>query len=928
MIKQAQVQVFALFYLLCFALPSEAQLYNIEVYSVRDGLGQSQVFDIYQDQRGILWMGTSGGGLSKFNGKKISTIGRAEGLRDPFVKSINELPNGRLFIGGIEGSCIYNGLEFQIIEELEGKEIEFTIKTDSCLYISTPTSLFCFRDGDSPVELLADINIYGICASKNADLLLLTDEGIQELKGKTLNPLDLLLPCSPALANSLLQEEDGSIWVSTYGHGVYHTNEGRFTKHLVGEKSKVVFKTLSFKNGERWFCTLNHGILIESNGSFRQISMLNGLPSNTVLSCTQDDWGNVWLGTSGGGVAKFSGQDFTHIDQERGLPGKQVYSIGVKGSEVFMGVADRGLVTFSEKNQTYQLDTALIGTKVKSLLIDDQNRIWAGTEGKGVRVISADTSFWLTRSSGLSGNWIRAIEQDSKGSIFLATAGGGITKLVKGASKNSFNTRIFNSGIGLAEDRITDLAIDNLNRVWFSTISKGLGVLLPDGTLLGFDKSHGLTSNSLRSLAIDQMNRLWIGTNNNGICSLDLSSDTLKIVAFDTPYALSSPNIYFLQPSGEGELWVGTEKGIDLLKFTEDRQLISSEYFSENDGYEGIEACTNASAMAADGTAWFGTVEGVSKHSSEQRVKETFPPRLSITNANLFYQSLNDIPQHIFMKDWGNVKDTLVFTYEQNHVSFDFIGVHQQFPDDVEYQWYLEGQDPEWSPLNERTTATFSNLSPADYIFHLRACVKGANCTEAVPVVIRILRPFWQKTWFKSGAIGALATLLFLLFYTRIRAVKRKSKEKSERLRLERDVIDLEQKALRLQMNPHFIFNTLNSIQGLIAKKDEKTARLYLSKFSKLMRMVLENSREDLISLGEEFTALKSFLELEQFTQENAFTFRFESDFEVDDYGIPPLLIQPFVENAIIHGVTPQGFGEIVISARIENDLLIVEVTD
>ena len=649
--KQALVQVPTFIFLLCFALYSQAQLYNIEVFSVRDGLGQSQVFDIHQDLRGVLWMGTSGGGLSSFNGKKISTLSTADGLCDPFVKCINELPNGRLFIGGIESSCLYNGLEFNEISELKGLEIEFTVRTDSVLYVSTSSSLFCFRDGNVAEELLSDINIYGICEAHNADLILLTDEGIQELRQRELFNTSLTLPCSPALVNSIVQEKDESIWVSTYGHGVYFTNKGKFIKHKVARKSKVVFKTLSFENGERWFCTLNDGVLIESNGVFRQISMLNGLPSNTVLSCMQDDWGNVWLGTSGGGAAKFSGQDFTHIDQERGLPGKQVYSIGVAEDAVYMGVADRGLVKFTEKDQHFEMDTTLLGSKVKSILIDDQNRIWAGTEGKGVRVIAADTAFWLTRRNGLSGNWIRAIEQDQNGAIFLATAGGGITKLVPGSSENSFNTRIFNSGIGLAEDRITDLAIDHFNRVWFSTVSKGLGVLLADGTLLEFDQSHGLGSSNVRSLAIDDMNRLWIGTNNNGLCSMDLDSDTLKIEPLDAPYALSSPNIYFLQPSSNGQLWVGTEKGIDLLTFTVDRKLLASEYFSENDGYEGIEACTNASAMGKDGTAWFGTVEGVSKHSSEQKVKETFPPKLSIINANLFYQSLKDIPQKIFLKE-------------------------------------------------------------------------------------------------------------------------------------------------------------------------------------------------------------------------------------------------------------------------------------
>lgn len=304
------------------------------------------------------------------------------------------------------------------------------------------------------------------------------------------------------------------------------------------------------------------------------------------------------------------------------------------------------------------------------------------------------------------------------------------------------------------------------------------------------------------------------------------------------------------------------------------------------------------------------------------------PPYLRISNVDLFYESLIDTPQRIFVKDWGAVKDTLVFTYEQNHVGFDFEAIHQQFPDDLRYQWYLEGYEETWSPKRKKTSATYSNLAPGEYLFHLRSCVKDSQCTEIKPIVVRILSPFWQKSWFQWSSASALLLVLGLLFWNRLNAVKKKAREKSERLRLERDLIDLEQKALRLQMNPHFIFNTLNSIQGLIARKDEKTARLYLSKFSRLMRQVLENSREDLISLQEEMNALKHFLELEQFTNDGVFDYTFDLQLDAENTGIPPLLIQPFVENAIIHGVLPQGKGKIIVRAWKDQHGVSIEVVD
>ena len=147
--------------------------------------------------------------------------------------------------------------------------------------------------------------------------------------------------------------------------------------------------------------------------------------------------------------------------------------------------------------------------------------------------------------------------------------------------------------------------------------------------------------------------------------------------------------------------------------------------------------------------------------------------------------------------------------------------------------------------------------------------------------------------------------LIGLFIRLRVNRIRREAAIKTERLEMEKSILQLEQKALQLQMNPHFIFNVLNSIQSLITKKDEKTARYFLAKFSKLMRAILENSRETKITLEQEIETLQNYLGIEQFSRGNAFDFEIEIDprLDVDEIMIPPMLLQPFVENAIIHGV-------------------------
>ena len=119
------------------------------------------------------------------------------------------------------------------------------------------------------------------------------------------------------------------------------------------------------------------------------------------------------------------------------------------------------------------------------------------------------------------------------------------------------------------------------------------------------------------------------------------------------------------------------------------------------------------------------------------------------------------------------------------------------------------------------------------------------------------------------------------------------------------NIIELEQEAHRLQMNPHFIFNSLNSIQGIISTNDVHGAKSYLVKFARLMRIILENAREKFVPLQNEIEMLENYMELERLSKQNKFTFSISvaSNIDTEMIEIPPMMIQPFIENAIIHGI-------------------------
>lgn len=922
-----------LFLFLLTGLLVHGQQYNIQVFSVRDGLSQSQVYDVIQDRNGLIWAGTRGGGISVYDGHRFTHINGNENLNGSYINCLHEDLEGHIWVGTDNSLERYDGTLFTEIDALGSEAINAITTYKGELFIASSIGLFRFEK-DSLVGLkeLEGQDVLALCPS-SIGLIGASENGLFKMQNGQVEWLETPTALHSPLVNVLVQDQEGTIWIGTYGKGVWSYTDGTFARlQLPRDKGRVIFDVLPRQNGELWMGSLDDGIFIRNeNGEIRMLSKDNGLPVNQVRSLCEDDWGNVWIGTSGAGLAKFSGQDFMHWDQSNGLPGPQIYAVTQQGdSIVWLGAGDEGLVQMRlQPSFRIREVPALRGQKVKALFTDHLGRVWAGTEGKGILVLDHSRSFWIKQSDGLGSNWVRAITEDHEHRVYAATAGGGICQLTpENIECSSYRTKVFNTNSGLPENRVNCLQVDAQNRVWFGTVGHGMGVLLEDGTALAFDTQMGLPGNGVRSLALDGYDQLWIGTNANGLARMDLTADTLAISKFEANDELSSNNIYFLLIDHQEHLWVGTERGVDHVKLDVNRHLIDMERYGKDEGYEGIEACTNAAFSSEDGTLWFGTVDGLSKHHPEMRTAVKAAPKIQITNLNLFYKPLRDTPQRIFLDQWGRLKDTLVFTYKQNHVGFDFLGVHQQFPDDVEYQWFLEGEEEGWTPLSTRTSATYSNLTPGSYIFHLKACVKDGPCAEERPIFMKILRPFWMESWFYFSAIGAMTLMIASFFFWRVRVIKRNAKERNERLSLERDVIELEQKALRLQMNPHFIFNTLNSIQGLIARKDEKTSRLYLSKFSRLMRQILEHSREELITLEEECAALQNYLELEQFTHEHMFTFEIKSEVDTSLYMVPPLIIQPFVENAIVHGLLHQGEGRIQITIYPGQGGLFIDIED
>jgi len=294
-------------------------------------------------------------------------------------------------------------------------------------------------------------------------------------------------------------------------------------------------------------------------------------------------------------------------------------------------------------------------------------------------------------------------------------------------------------------------------------------------------------------------------------------------------------------------------------------------------------------------------------------------PIITFQNISIVYESLDTININKYTK-------TLQLKPTKNHISFTYKTVNINNPKNVLYRYKLNGQFSNWTTKN---TVDLAYLNSGNYTFIAQSKV-GKIKSKPIKFIFFIDTPFYQKSWFQWLSITLIVLLLsaIILFY--IKKIKAKNKAKIAKLELKNNLLSLEQKALQLQMNPHFIFNVLNGIKALGNTGKSIELNATISKFATLLRGVLNNSRQEEISLAEEIVGLKNYIELEQQMNSNSFNYHINTslNFHSEEILIPPMLIQPFVENSIKHGFKTKKEGKITLDFFTKNNFLHCSIID
>ncbi|HEX7905458.1 MAG TPA: histidine kinase [Chitinophagaceae bacterium] len=458
---------------------------------------------------------------------------------------------------------------------------------------------------------------------------------------------------------------------------------------------------------------------------------------------------------------------------------------------------------------------------------------------------------------------------------------------------------------------------DSNHNIWFQT-SNGIGVVSAEKkSIFNFNYFRNETNSFpvAASFAEDKKGRVWMASNDGWIgYALSKHPEKGVIQKLNTREKGIDGNIYELTTDKQGQVWGYTLR--ELIKI--DTGTLSFTTYSFQYGVD--EADFFHFSFLPSGEIVFGGRNDIiiANPAELKRNKEIPVPYLeSVEVLNQPY-------------DFARNRSALNLGHKQNFFSIGFSALAFTMGKNVKFRYRLKGFD-DWSEVMGRRFANYTNVPGGDYVFQLQAANnEGAWNPNTLEMPVHIRTAFWLTWWFRIAIVMLLAAALYSLYRYRLRLVKKKQQLKGE---YEKKLANVEMTALLAQMNPHFIFNSLNSIDSYIIRNESKQASEYLNNFARLMRLILQNSRTNYISLKDELAAIELYLQMESLRFKNKFQFEIDVDPELDTSAIviPPMLIQPYMENAIWHGLMTKSNGDagkVKLGIHKKDDNLLCTISD
>lgn len=867
-------------------------------YSINEGFPTSTIYSVTQDKNGFLWFSTDVG-IVKYDSHKFELLNTDSGLSDNEVFQMKTDFKGRTWLLTLTGRLtyiykdkIFNESNSVLVKKASGSGIAVDFYQDD-----SKTIYITFRNGEISIikpndEVIKKTNqalsINGLWKTK--DSIYVIDKAVANL---TTNK-----KISPFTSSSFLKIHHSEFGEYLSNNNIFYKiyDGNHFEKIIEIPKKVEILNSFTESENKTWICART-GLYLLVNHALKQVFFKDF----TVTGITKDFEGGYWVSTIGNGIFYIPSFNF-YVDKLSQEKTTRLNCISINNkNEIWVGGFENDYY-IKKKEAPFEkkiLKSGVRTDKISNIRFDNNTTYVIGK--LGIKKIDADEKETVL---GFSGNdmIINNTQTYIGYSYTYNIPTEKITSIVNGISKPNL----------FINKRTNIFAIGQKNCVWVGT-NFGLYQLFKNGTLVFWGNKNEDLKSSIEDLFYDTDSKtLFVASASKGI--LIISGN--EITAFTTKEGLNSNTCNSIKKIASQNYLIGTNNGLNSLKFKDGKfhvQNLNAILSLKNSRINDIDYLNNKVYLAtANGLLYFNL-----DHLYIKKPK----PRCHITKL----VNNNKI-----------LKNNAVLPYNQKDISIEFNGISFLNQGNLTYFFKLNNKNEGWTKSSE-SKINYKSLAAGKYTFSV-FCKNGFNAKSDIKTIsFEILPPFWQKPWFILLMIlmGGLAIYIFIKY--RLNRQKQKFEIEKKNIQIERDkaqlekqMVELEQKALRLQMNPHFIFNALNTIKGYYSEGDAINASSYISKFSKLLRMLLENT-EQLIPLSKEIEMLEIYINLTKIRYKNKFEYELIVDKSLDtnEIAIPTLLLQPIVENAIIHGLAPkENKGTLIVRFLYKNNQLKCSVED
>ena len=894
-----------------------AQNFIVKEYNTQNGLVSASNYKTIQSSDNFYY-NCSFGSLLRFDGQSFKSFTNADGLANYRVTDIAETRKGQFLICNYYNMMHFDGRNIRpFISRLPSNTIfEKIIKLRNGKLI-VMSSLGAYQIGEndnlSPFFLQANKPINDLLEYLPGQYIFynLAENTLSIKQNNRGNWQQIKLPAGMEFAGFLPYKNSPLIKSKLGLLGIQNGKLELFSPNNFMGKLPINNLFVDSKNRE-WYSGHNNQLWLKTAGTYQNLSGKYKLSPHKAMTFFEDKNHNIVL-TSEQSLRIFKERFFEEINLEHStLNG---YYLGKYNTDTtFVGLSAKGLVLISKGRQVIKpLDTRNVPFK-QPYLNGRFMRSQAYPEGVlhlfrvGFYKI-VNNKLELYSHKNINMNALLRGFYDSQAECFFAGGNNKLYQIKKG----------------------------NIDTLSFEKIAKGLGphsyVKLPSGALL-FVASHKklikYEAGKLTDITLQMgiagkdfdiywhKNRLWVIVLGIGIREYEVAGAQLKLLrAISKENGLLDANIGRFEIDDKNNLWLNCFSGLYFLHIDAQGNIHSKKIPLETDGMDSpmIENIFyDHNHVYAAGV---NTVFDIFTNSNMLDIKPiaSYFSSIKVNGSEVLGQK--NLLQ--------NGASLATFPADSNNISFTANTIYYGYDDAIQYQYMLFDDDKTWKNLSQGNTINYNTLANGSYVFKLRSVNNfGKSYFTEAQFPFMIKPPFFKTWWFRT-LLGILSTAAIYIF------IRQRDAQKHHRNQMALQVSNLKLTALQSQMNPHFIFNSLNSIQNYILQQKPIEAARYLSKFSKLMRRILDQSFSNLSPLADIVDTLNMYLELEAFRFSNEFSYqiKFENEAQLTEIQLPPLLLQPYVENAIIHGLMPkEGPKNLLIHLYCQNNTLHCSIED